>query len=96
MLAVLQADNDIINQMNIQLVRKYDPERQRTTRIITKLDVVNKGSEASLFTLANDESNVKLKLGFFLIKKPEPLKVKSGITSENRLQNGLMFFSQPR
>ncbi|KAL4863060.1 P-loop containing nucleoside triphosphate hydrolase protein [Aspergillus spectabilis] len=49
-LAVAQASNDIANQGIIKMVRKYDPEGQRTVGIITKPDLIN---QARLFLLKN-------------------------------------------
>ncbi|KAH9427484.1 hypothetical protein MCOR02_012115 [Pyricularia oryzae] len=94
-LAVVQATNDIANQVIIQLARQYDPEGQRTVGIITKADLINEGSEASLAQLANNQANIKLNLGFFLLKNPKPSEIEEGIKPEQRLQRELRFFSEP-
>lgn len=94
-LAVVQATNDIANQVIVQLARKYDPEGERTVGIITKPDLINEGSEASLALLANNQANIKLHLGFFLLKNPTPSEIEKGITPQKRSQKELDFFSQP-
>uniref|UniRef100_L7IQ43 Interferon-induced GTP-binding protein Mx2 n=1 Tax=Pyricularia oryzae (strain P131) TaxID=1143193 RepID=L7IQ43_PYRO1 len=94
-LAVVQATNDIANQVIIQLARQYDPEGQRTVGIITKADLINEGSEASLAQLANNQANIKLNLGFFLLKNPKPSEIEEGIKPEQRSQRELRFFSEP-
>jgi GTPase SAR1 family protein len=94
-LAVVQATNDIANQVIVQLARQHDPEGERTVGIITKPDLINEGSEASLALLANNRSNVKLHLGFFLLKNPTPSEVDNGINPQQRSQRELSFFSGP-
>ncbi|KAI6269017.1 hypothetical protein MCOR27_009913 [Pyricularia oryzae] len=94
-LAVVQATNDIANQVIIQLARQYDPEGQRTVGIITKADLINEGSEASLAQFANNQANIKLNLGFFLLKNPKPSEIEKGIKPEQRSQRELKFFSEP-
>lgn len=64
-LTMVQATNDIANQIIIQFARQYDPEGQRTVGIITKADLINEGSEANLAQFANNQANIKLNLGFF-------------------------------
>ncbi|TLD04383.1 uncharacterized protein PgNI_12228, partial [Pyricularia grisea] len=77
------------------LARQYDPEGQRTVGIITKADLINEGSEASLAQLANNQANIKLNLGFFLLKNPKPSEIEEGIKPEQRSQRELRFFSEP-
>ncbi|TLS21024.1 uncharacterized protein PpBr36_10767 [Pyricularia pennisetigena] len=94
-LAVVQATNDIANQVIIQLARQYDPEGERTVGIITKADLINEGSEASLAQLANNQANIKLNLGFFLLKNPKPSEMEEGINPKQRSERELRFFSEP-
>ncbi|KAK5110237.1 hypothetical protein LTR85_001307 [Meristemomyces frigidus] len=62
-LAVVQANNGIANQGIIQKSRKHDPLGQRTVRIITKPDLINKGTEARIARLARNQGTTKLELG---------------------------------
>ncbi|KAF4419021.1 Interferon-induced GTP-binding protein Mx [Colletotrichum fructicola] len=71
-LAVAQAGNDVANQPVIRKSRKYDPHGLRTIGIITKPDLINKGTENRIARLANNEDSIKLGLGFFLLKNPSP------------------------
>ena len=66
-LAVVQARNDVANQSVIQKAKIFDPEGAQTVRIIFKPDLINEGSETPIAQLANNEDNIKLKLGFFLL-----------------------------
>ncbi|KAK6858989.1 hypothetical protein PG995_004842 [Apiospora arundinis] len=65
-LAMIQATNDIANQVIVQLARQHDPEGRRTVGIITKPDLINEGGEANLAILATNQANIKLNLGFFM------------------------------
>ncbi|KAK8123023.1 Interferon-induced GTP-binding protein Mx, partial [Apiospora sp. TS-2023a] len=92
-LAIIQAGNDIANQSIVQMARKHDPEWQRTLGIITKPDLINKGTEGRIAALAMNQGNVKLEHGFFLLKNPTPAEIDAGITTEQRLHTELEFFS---
>lgn len=94
-LAVVQANNDIANQGIIQRARKYDQAGQRTVGIITKPDLINKGTEARIALLAKNQDTTKLKLGYFLLKNPSPAELEEGITLRDRKRQELEFFSSP-
>ncbi|UKZ94349.1 uncharacterized protein TrAFT101_009225 [Trichoderma asperellum] len=92
-LAVLQAGNDMANQPIIKLARSHDTLGQRTVGIITKPDLINQGTEAKLALVAKNQDNIKLKLGFFLLKNPSPSELKNGLTMRERSSRELRFFS---
>ncbi|CZS94323.1 related to dynamin GTPase [Rhynchosporium graminicola] len=92
-LAVVQANNDIANQGIIQRARKFDRAGQRTVGIITKPDLINKGTEGRIALLAKNLDTTKLKLGYFLLKNPSPAQLEDGITLEERKHQELDFFS---
>ncbi|XWX00434.1 hypothetical protein V2A60_008454 [Cordyceps javanica] len=92
-LAVLQAGNDMANQPIIKLARKHDPDGQRTVGIITKADLINEGTEARIALVARNKDTIKLKLGFFLVKNPSPVELKSHISAETRSRRELQFFA---
>lgn len=92
-LAVLQAGNDMANQPIIKLARTHDTLGQRTVGIITKPDLINQGAETKLARVAKNEDNIKLKLGFFLVKNPSPSEFKEGLTMRDRSSLELRFFS---
>ncbi|UKZ83803.1 hypothetical protein TrVFT333_011616 [Trichoderma virens FT-333] len=94
-LAVLQASNDMANQPIIKLARTHDPLGQRTVGIITKPDLINRGSEAKIALVAKNQDNIKLKLGFFLLKNPSPAELKECITMAARSNLERRFFSEP-
>lgn len=91
-LAVVQAGNDIANQSIIKKSRQFDAEGERTVGIITKPDLINKGSEKRIALLAANKDTTKLKLGFFLVKNPTPEELAKGITPEQRQKNEVQYF----
>jgi GTPase SAR1 family protein len=92
-LAVVQANNDIANQGIIQRARKFDKAGQRTVGIITKPDLINKGTEGRIALLAKNEDTTKLQLGYFLLKNPSPSQLDAGISLSDRKRLELEFFS---
>lgn len=84
-LAVVQANNDIANQGIIQKSRRLDPAGERTVGIITKPDLINKGTEKRIARLAKNEDTTKLRLGFFLVRNPTPSELATAITAKQRL-----------
>lgn len=93
-LAVVQASNDVQNQEVIQKSRRFDPEGQRTIGIITKPDLINEGAEFTIAKLAKNKGNVRLNLGWFLLKNPSPKDRKFGISKEQRSAKEKAFFQQ--
>ncbi|KAF3391688.1 Interferon-induced GTP-binding protein Mx1 [Penicillium rolfsii] len=57
----------------LRRARRYNKDRLRTVRIITKPDLINKGTKPRVVRLAKNLDRIKLKLGFFLIKNPSPV-----------------------
>jgi len=95
-LAVVQANNDIANQGIIQRSRKFDKAGQRTVGIITKPDLINKGTEGRIALLAKNQDTTKLKLGYFLLKNPNRnnfSKVLAWLSASNK---NLSFFNRAR
>ncbi|KAF9883003.1 hypothetical protein FE257_004343 [Aspergillus nanangensis] len=91
-LAVVQASNDIQNQRIIQRARAYDKGGERTIGVVTKPDLVNRGTEHRIARLANNLESTRLNLGFFIIKNPSPEHLERGISMHVWKQNELAFF----
>ncbi|KAL7808701.1 P-loop containing nucleoside triphosphate hydrolase protein [Trichoderma gracile] len=94
-LAVLQAGNDMANQSIIKLARKHDTLGERTIGIITKPDLINDGTESMLARIANNQGNIKFKLGFFILKNPSPKQLEGGLSMSDRSKLEDEFFSSP-
>lgn len=65
---------------------------QRTVVIITKPDLINKGTEGRIARLAKNEDTIRLKLGFFLLKNPSPSQLELGISRSEQIRQELEFF----
>lgn len=93
-LAVVQASNDIANQSIIQKSRKFDQTGERTVGIITKPDLVNVGTEGRVAALSKNQDEMRLKLGFFLLKNPSPSEVSELSNRLLREQSEESFFAR--
>ncbi|PGH37001.1 hypothetical protein GX50_00237 [[Emmonsia] crescens] len=95
-LAVVQATNDIVTEPIIQRARHFDQAGERTVGIITKPDLINKGTEGRVALLTNNLDTTKLKLGFFVLKNPSPEQIAEGIISpSDRERQEMEFFQTP-
>ncbi|KAM0081148.1 hypothetical protein ACKRZS_006697 [Fusarium odoratissimum] len=94
-LSVLQASNDIANQGIIKLARQFDPDGGRTVGIITKPDLINEGTESKIARVAKNLDNIKLRLGFFLLKNLSPSEIEQGLDMDARSRRELQFFASP-
>ncbi|KAJ6257355.1 Dynamin [Drechslerella dactyloides] len=95
-IAIVQAGNDIANQKIIQKAREVDANGERTVGVITKPDLINKGTEKRIAMLSRNEDTTKLKRGFFIVKNPAPHDLEAGdMDSEARRRMEDAFFTSP-
>jgi GTP-binding protein EngB required for normal cell division len=92
-LAFIPATSDAETQTIIQRARHFDKEGIRTIGIITKPDLINKGTEERVARLAKNLDRTRLHHGFFLMKNPSPTELEGGLTFRQRVQAELDFFS---
>lgn len=64
-LCVIPANADMSTSQGLDLARKWDPEGNRTLGVITKIDIMDRGTDASKMIL-NQE--IPLRLGYVGIK----------------------------
>lgn len=76
----MPASSNIDTQSIIQHAYHFDKNDLKTVKIITKLDLINDGAEPHIIKLANNNNKIKLKLRFFLLKNPKPVKLEKNIT----------------
>ncbi|QKX57599.1 uncharacterized protein TRUGW13939_04717 [Talaromyces rugulosus] len=93
-LTVVPASSDIETQPIMRKARYFDTEGERTVGIITKPDLINKGTEGRVALLARNQGATQLKLGFFLLKNPTPQELAEGITPETRQQKEVQYFKE--
>ncbi|WEW55157.1 hypothetical protein PRK78_000586 [Emydomyces testavorans] len=95
-LAVLPAPSDMETQKIIQRARHFDKLGERTVGILTKPDLINKNTEGKTVRLLQNEGSIKLKLGFFLLKNPDPDDLERGISILERKTKELDWFQDPK
>lgn len=95
-LAVVQATNDIVIEPIIQRARHFDKSGQRTVGIITKCDLINKGTEGRIALFTKNLDQTKLKLGYFLLKNPSPQELADGTTAFERKRLEMEYFRSER
>lgn len=64
-LAVIPANADMATSQGLDLARKWDPEGTRTLGVITKIDIMDRGTDASAMIMNRE---IPLKLGYVGIK----------------------------
>jgi len=74
--ACVSAKDDMENQIINTLVRKYDPNGQRTIGIITKIDTIEEGLEDKWLEIVENQ-RYELKLGYCLVKNPNQRELNS-------------------
>ncbi|KAJ5186301.1 hypothetical protein N7449_011065 [Penicillium cf. viridicatum] len=77
MLAVVPANVDIATQEIIEMAREIDPEGGRTLRILTKPDLVDKGTEHNVIRLIHD-GNLNGQLGWILVRNLSQKQLQAG------------------
>ncbi|CRG96504.1 dynamin-like protein, putative [Plasmodium gallinaceum] len=88
-LAVLPANADMSTSDALQIARKVDPKGLRTIGVITKIDLMDKGVDASKMLL-NDEINLRLGYTGVINRSTEDIKKGKSITES--LKDELEFF----
>lgn len=88
-LAVLPANADMSTSDALQIARKVDPKGLRTIGVITKIDLMDRGVDASKMLL-NDEIN--LRLGYTGVINRSTEDIKKGKSIADSLKDELEFF----
>ncbi|KRX07095.1 P-loop containing nucleoside triphosphate hydrolase [Pseudocohnilembus persalinus] len=90
MMCVIPGNSDISTSEGLQLARKLDPEGVRTIGVITKIDIMDHGTDARRMLLGED---IELKLGFVGIKGRSQKDVNEGKTVKKALEEEQKFFA---
>ncbi|KAF3226146.1 hypothetical protein TWF192_007015 [Orbilia oligospora] len=95
-IAIVQATNDIANQRIIQKAQEVDTLGERTIGVITKPDLINRGTEKRIALLSRNEDTTRLKRGFFIVKSPAPEDLDNGdLSAAERRKLEADFFASP-
>lgn len=89
-LCVIPANIDISTSEALQMAMKLDPNGDRTIGVITKIDIMDIGTNAKKILLGEE---VKLKLGFIAMKNRSQLDINNNISVEDALKKEKEFFN---
>ena len=83
-MAVMPARTDIEADLALDLIKDHDPEGTRTVGILTKLDLMNEGTNITAYLENKISKDLQLKHGYYGVKNRNKMQM-----SEFNAQNGL-------
>ena len=89
-LCVLPANADMTTSDGLQMARELDPKGKRTIGVITKIDIMDKGTSAKRMIEGKD---VQLRLGFIGIKNRSQQDIIDRITVKVAIEREKLYFS---
>lgn len=92
-LGVMAARDDLETDMALELIKRYEPEGDRTIGIITKIDLMNRGSDVNHYLEGSISSDLGLKYGYFAIKN-RSLEERERMTALESLKNEMDYFNK--
>ncbi|XP_075191072.1 interferon-induced GTP-binding protein Mx2-like [Anomaloglossus baeobatrachus] len=90
-LAVVPSNVDIATTEALEMARQVDPKGERTLGILTKPDLVDKGSEQEVVSVVRNLV-YKLKKGYMIVKCRGQSEIQNNTSLETALQNEQTFF----
>ena len=90
-LAVVPGNADMSTSESLQLAMQLDPEGKRTLGVITKIDIMDKGTDASSMLL-NEE--IPLRLGYVGVKGRSQYDIKQKMKVKDALKEEAKYFSE--
>lgn len=67
-MAVCAANSDLANAEALNAAKTVDPEGERTIGVLTKVDLMDEGTEEDIVKIVNNETPHKLKLGWIAVR----------------------------
>ena len=93
LLVVLSATVDIHNSRLLSLARSVDPTTRRTVAVLTKPDLVDKGSEGDILRLITDGTTITgLTNGFYIVKNRGQAALDANLSIADAVQQEQLFF----
>ena len=90
-LCVIPANQDLSTSDSLKMARTIDPKGTRTLGVLTKIDIMDEGTNARNI-LANKE--VPLKLGYVGVKNRNQLDIKENKKVSQALKDEKLYFSR--
>ncbi|XP_072901116.1 interferon-induced GTP-binding protein Mx-like [Hemitrygon akajei] len=92
-LVVIPCNIDIATTEALKMAQEVDPTGERTLGILTKPDLVDKGTEINILKLVNNEV-VTLKKGYMVVKCRGQQDINDNLTLAKALESEKAFFKQ--
>lgn len=92
-LSILPCNTDLASNKVINHAEIYDIERNRTIGVLTKPDLLDKGTEEKIIRIIENKE-INLKLGYYIIKNKSYNDNLNNITRENAIINENDFFNK--
>jgi len=89
-LAVIPANADMTTSEGLQIARELDPKGLRTIGVITKVDIMDKGTSAKRMLSGQD---VPLRLGYVGVKNRSQQDINDNMSVQEALKREKVFFS---
>lgn len=89
-LCVIPANADMTTSESLQLAMELDPSGVRTVGVITKIDIMDKGTDAKKMLLNKE---VELKMGYIGVKGRSQEDVNNNMTVTDALKDEMNFFA---
>ena len=89
-LCVVPANADMTNSDGLQMARQLDPKGVRTIGVITKIDIMDRGTNAKRMIM-NQE--IQLRLGFVGVKNRSQEDIQNQISVKAAMEKEMAFFA---
>ena len=90
-LCVIPANADMATSQGLHLARQWDPTGDRTLGVITKIDIMDRGTDASKMILNHE---IPLKLGYVGVKNRSPEDINNKVKVSIALNKEEQYFRE--
>lgn len=90
-LCVIPANQDLTTSDALQMARNLDPKGLRTIGVITKIDIMDRGTSAKKMLMGQE---VSLRLGFVGVKNRAQQDIIDNVSVKDALEKEKVYFSQ--
>ena len=89
-LTVIPANSDISTSDGLQMARELDPKGLRTLGVITKIDIMDRGTNAKRMLLGQD---ISLRLGYVGVKNRSQQDILDNMSVKDAIEREKMYFA---
>ena len=79
---VCPARMDLEADPALELVKEYDPQGNRTVGVLTKIDLMNAGSDVSRYLANAVPADLQLRHGYFAVRNRAPAEVATATVAD--------------